>query len=133
MLLASSDAKRFFEDLRYVVLDELHSLVTSKRGHLLALGLARLRRYVPDLQMVGLSATVAEPDELRRWLVGQNPPGDMASLITVEGGAKPHIAILIPMSGCHGPGTPRICHPGSLRGDQKASDDAALRQHAQPG
>ncbi|MCO5082556.1 MAG: ligase-associated DNA damage response DEXH box helicase [Rhizobiaceae bacterium] len=94
LLLASSDAKRFFEDLRYVVLDELHSLVTSKRGHLLALGLARLRRYVPDLQMVGLSATVAEPDELRRWLVGQNPPGDMASLITVEGGAKPHITIL---------------------------------------
>ncbi len=94
LLLASSDAKRFFEDLRYVVLDELHSLVTSKRGHLLALGLARLRCYVPDLQMVGLSATVAEPDELRRWLVGQNPPGDMASLITVEGGAKPHITIL---------------------------------------
>ena len=94
LLLASSDAKRFFEDLRYVVLDELHSLVTSKRGDLLALGLARLRRYVPDLQMVGLSATVAEPDELRRWLVGQNPPGDMASLITVEGGAKPHITIL---------------------------------------
>ncbi len=34
-------------DLRYVVLDELHSLVTSKRGHLLALGLARLRRFEP--------------------------------------------------------------------------------------
>lgn len=94
LLLASSDARRFFEDLRYVVLDELHSLVTSKRGHLLALGLARLRRYVPDLQTIGLSATVAEPDELRRWLVGQNPPGDMAGCITVDGGAKPHITIL---------------------------------------
>ncbi|MCO5070947.1 MAG: ligase-associated DNA damage response DEXH box helicase [Rhizobiaceae bacterium] len=94
LLLASSDARRFFEDLRYVVLDELHSLVTSKRGHLLALGLARLRKYVPDLQLIGLSATVAEPDDLRRWLVGQNPPGDMAELITVAGGAKPYITIL---------------------------------------
>ncbi len=94
LLIASSDARRFFEDLRYVVLDELHSLVTSKRGHLLSLGLARLRHYVPGLQAIGLSATVAEPDELRRWLVGQNPPGDMADLITVAGGAKPDVSVL---------------------------------------
>jgi len=94
LLIASPDAARFFEDLRYVVLDELHSLVTSKRGHLLALGLARLRKFVPAMQTIGLSATVAEPDELRRWLVGQNPPGEMAGLITVEGGAKPDISIL---------------------------------------
>ena len=72
LLLASSDARRFFKDLRYIVLDELHSLVTSKRGHLLALGIARLRRFVPGVQAIGLSATVAEPDELRRWLVGQD-------------------------------------------------------------
>ena len=42
-----------------VVLDELHSLVTSKRGDLLSLGLARLRRLAPGLHAVGLSATVA--------------------------------------------------------------------------
>ncbi|RUV21233.1 ligase-associated DNA damage response DEXH box helicase [Mesorhizobium sp. M7A.F.Ca.MR.245.00.0.0] len=99
LLIAAGDAKRFFEDLRYVVLDELHSLVTSKRGHLLALGLARLRSFVPGLQTIGLSATVAEPDELRRWLVSQNPPKgstglSMAELIVVTGGAKPEISIL---------------------------------------
>ena len=94
LLISTKDAGRFFSGLRYVVLDELHSLVTSKRGHLLALGLARLRRLAPKLQTVGLSATVAEPDELRRWLVPQWPPGEMADLITVEGGAKPVITIL---------------------------------------
>nr|MBA3448246.1 DEAD/DEAH box helicase [Pseudaminobacter sp.] len=104
LLIASPDATRFFDSLRYVVLDELHSLVTSKRGHLLSLGLARLRRLVPSLQTIGLSATVAEPDELRRWLVSQNPPGDMAGLIIVAGGAKPEITILdseehVPWSG----------------------------------
>ena len=72
LLISTSDAPRFFSGLRYVVLDELHSLVTSKRGHLLALGLARLRRFVPQLQAIGLSATVSDPDELRRWLVGQD-------------------------------------------------------------
>ncbi|PWK64133.1 ligase-associated DNA damage response DEXH box helicase [Aminobacter sp. AP02] len=104
LLIASSDAERFFSDLRYIVLDELHSLVTSKRGHLLSLGLARLRAFVPGLQAIGLSATVAQPDELRRWLVNQNPAGDMADLITVTGGAKPEITILdseehVPWSG----------------------------------
>ncbi|EHK52387.1 ligase-associated DNA damage response DEXH box helicase [Allomesorhizobium alhagi] len=94
LLIATSDAKRFFEDLRYVVFDELHSLVTSKRGHLLALGLARLRAIVPGLQAIGLSATVADPDELRRWLVAQDPPGEMAELITVAGGAKPDVSVL---------------------------------------
>ncbi|TWG99949.1 ATP-dependent Lhr-like helicase [Mesorhizobium sp. J18] len=94
LLIASPDAERFFCDLRYVVLDELHSLVISKRGHLLSLGLARLRRFVPSLTAVGLSATVAEPDALRRWLVDQNPPGAMADIVTVAGGAKPEITIL---------------------------------------
>ncbi|MCV3243215.1 ligase-associated DNA damage response DEXH box helicase [Mesorhizobium sp. ZC-5] len=94
LLISTADAERFFSDLRYVVLDELHSLVTSKRGHLLSLGLARLRRFVPGLQTIGLSATVAEPDELRRWLVPQNPPGALSELITVAGGAKPNISIL---------------------------------------
>jgi len=77
LLIASPDAPRFFEDLRYIVLDELHSLVTSKRGHLLSLGLARLRRFVPDLQAIGLSATVSDPDELRRWLVPQGLPSPL--------------------------------------------------------
>jgi ATP-dependent helicase Lhr and Lhr-like helicase len=94
LLIAAPDASRFFAGLRYVIFDELHSLVTSKRGHLLALGLARLRRLRPGIQTIGLSATVSEPDELRRWLVSQNPPGAMAELLTVAGGAKPEITIL---------------------------------------
>src|SRR5690606_20006873 len=94
LLIASPDAERFFEDLRYVVLDELHSLVISKRGQLLSLGLARLRRLAQQPISVGLSATVAEPDELRRWLVDQNSEPEMADLVTVAGGAKPDITIL---------------------------------------
>jgi ATP-dependent helicase Lhr and Lhr-like helicase len=94
LMIAGPDAERFFSDLRFVVFDELHALVASKRGHLLALGLARLRKYVPDLRTVGLSATVSEPDELRRWLVSQAPPGATAGLVEVAGGAKPVIEIL---------------------------------------
>jgi ATP-dependent Lhr-like helicase len=94
LLIANRDAGRFFADLRYVIFDELHSLVTSKRGHLLSLGLARLRKLQPGVQTIGLSATVADPDALRRWLLPQLEGRPMASLVKVEGGAKPHITIL---------------------------------------
>jgi ATP-dependent Lhr-like helicase len=104
LLLANREAERFFADLKYVVLDELHSLVTSKRGHLLSLGLARLRKHAPDMRTIGLSATVAEPMDLRKWLSPQKDGGEPAGLITVSGGAKPDISILhtgerIPWSG----------------------------------
>ena len=94
LLIASRDAASFFEDLKTVILDELHSLVTSKRGHLLALGVQRLRSFCPALQVTGLSATVADPDALRRWLVTQNAARPMAELVQAKGGAKPDITII---------------------------------------
>ena len=53
LLLASADAPYLFGTLRRVVLDELHSLVTSKRGDLLSLGLARLFALAPQLTTSG--------------------------------------------------------------------------------
>nr|WP_210320197.1 ligase-associated DNA damage response DEXH box helicase [Pseudaminobacter soli] len=114
LLIASPDAKRFFSGLRYVVLDELHSLVTSKRGHLLALGLARLRRYVPSLQAIGLSATVAQPDELRRWLVPQGGffslEGEMAAQrpegVVSEGSASMSSAVVMTPTAAFGGTSP---------------------------
>src|SRR6201999_932971 len=71
LLLASADAPYLFGSLKRVVLDELHALVTRKRGDLLSLGLARLFRLAPGLATIGLSATVAEPEDLARFLVPQ--------------------------------------------------------------
>jgi ATP-dependent Lhr-like helicase len=100
LLLSANDADLFFADLDTIILDELHALVTNKRGDLLALGLARLRSLAPRLKTIGLSATVAEPDALRAWLVGQSSgaaatasqkDSALAGLLTVAGGAAPHI------------------------------------------
>ncbi len=104
LLLSATDADRFFADVDTVILDELHSLVVSKRGDLLALCLARLRTLAPKLKTIGLSATVADPDALRAWLVGQASSPALADLVTVSGGAKPEITILdsaerVPWSG----------------------------------
>jgi ATP-dependent Lhr-like helicase len=95
LLLASADAPYMFGALKRVVLDELHSLVTSKRGDLLSLGLARLFALAPQLTTVGLSATVAEPDELCRFLVPQPLHGQArADLVVAQAGAQPVVTML---------------------------------------
>jgi ATP-dependent Lhr-like helicase len=97
LLLASADAPYLFGSLRRVVLDELHALVTSKRGDLLSLGLARLWRLAPGLAVTGLSATVAEPDDLCRFMVPQPDGGAaLADLVVAQGGAEPHVTMLTP-------------------------------------
>jgi ATP-dependent Lhr-like helicase len=95
LLLASADAPYMFSTLKRVVLDELHSLVTSKRGDLLSLGLARLFALAPQITTVGLSATVAEPDELCRFLVPQPLEGQAhADLVMAQAGAQPNVTML---------------------------------------
>ena len=97
LLLASADAPYLFGSLKRVILDELHALVTSKRGDLLSLGLARLFRLAENLTSIGLSATVAEPAELARFMVpqrGGRAAQVAADLIVAEAGAPPHVTML---------------------------------------
>ena len=97
LLLATPDARTLFASLRRVIFDELHAIVASKRGDLLALDLARLRSLAPNLRATGLSATVRDPDELRRWLRAQDAAADdapRAALVTAPAGAAADLSIL---------------------------------------
>ncbi|MBR0777175.1 ligase-associated DNA damage response DEXH box helicase [Bradyrhizobium diazoefficiens] len=95
LLLSSDDAPFLFSSLKRIVLDELHALVTSKRGDLLSLGLARLWRLAPQMRAIGLSATVAEPDQLARFLVPQPGGREQAADIVVAGGAAPPLVEML--------------------------------------
>ncbi len=67
------DETRLFSDLRIVVIDEVHALAGSDRGaHLMSVleRIARLSRH--DVQRVGLSATVGNPDAILGWLQGSS-------------------------------------------------------------
>ena len=97
LLLSHKDAEKMFSGLRMIVLDELHALVTSKRGDLLSLGLARLHKLAPEAVSIGLSATVARPSELRAFLCPQDRDTGLtrlAELVQGGEGAEPHIRIL---------------------------------------
>lgn len=57
--------------LKAVVVDELHSIVESKRGTQLAVGLERLRRVSPEFQVVGLSATIGTKEAAAKLIFGR--------------------------------------------------------------
>ena len=103
LLVSHGDAARLFGSLKRIVLDELHALVTSKRGELLALDIARLAMLAPEVRLTALSATVARPDLLRDWIAAPLPAAP-AELLQGEAGAAPELAILagddrVPWSG----------------------------------
>jgi ATP-dependent Lhr-like helicase len=108
LLLSHKDAADMFGGLRTIVLDELHAIENTKRGDLLALGLGRLASLAPQARRVGLSATVADPGRLRRYLVPQFQGHErMADLVIADAGAPPDVAILrtrerIPWAGHRG-------------------------------
>jgi len=93
LFCAWEGARRYFEDLNCVIIDEVHAIWPSKRGDLLALGLARLSQFAPRCRRVGLSATVDDPELIRRWL----SPGDPALVDVVSGasGAPAVVDVLL--------------------------------------
>jgi helicase len=56
------------DDLACVVVDEVHLLGSESRGPTLEVTLATLQRLAPGVQIVALSATVANPGEVADWL-----------------------------------------------------------------
>ena len=102
LLIADAGAAHMLRHLKSIILDELHSLVTSKRGVLLSLALTRVQSFAPSARRIGLSATVADPEALQSWLapMGNGP----VPLVMGNAGAQPIIRILksaehVPWSG----------------------------------
>lgn len=108
LLIAQEGADAYFAGVERVILDELHALIANKRGHLLSLALARLRRLAPKLRLTGLSATVVDAQPLIDYLTPQHKAGAMsAKLIRADSGATPQVDVLysderIPWSGHSG-------------------------------
>jgi len=90
--------ERLFSHLKYVVIDEVHALAGTDRGAHLASVIQRLAVVGGnDLQRVGLSATVGNPEAILKWLGGSSRrPG-----VVVDPPAEPksnRISIALPGS-----------------------------------
>ena len=54
--------------VRLLVVDEVHLLHDAGRGPTLEMVITMLKHLVPPLQVLALSATIGNPDELAKWL-----------------------------------------------------------------
>ena len=102
LLMARTDITELFKNLKFVIIDELHTFFDSKRGHLLSLNLARLRSIKP-FQTIGLSATLKDTDLAKKYLSNNED----TKLVSTYSRVSPKITILksdnrIPWSG-HSP------------------------------
>ena len=79
LLLCRKDHATIFADLRCIVVDEWHELLSTKRGTQVELALARLRALCPQLRTWGVSATLGNLDVAADTLLG----------LTANGTARP--------------------------------------------
>ena len=70
ILLVAPKFREKLSHVKYVIIDEIHSLAENKRGVHLSLSLERLQHLIGQYTRIGLSATVSPIDEVARFLVG---------------------------------------------------------------
>jgi ATP-dependent Lhr-like helicase len=92
LLLGRNDAAQQFAHLQTVIVDEWHELLSTKRGVQTELCLARLRRWRPNLQTWGLSATLGNTEHAMKVLLGNPGRGAIqtASASTAEQAVESH-------------------------------------------
>jgi ATP-dependent Lhr-like helicase len=65
--------RQHLQQVRWVIVDEVHEMADSKRGSQLSLALERLRMLMGrEFQIIGLSATIGSPEKVAQFLVGNN-------------------------------------------------------------
>ena len=72
-MIVGSRMREHLANIRYLVIDEVHELVPSKRGVQLSVGLERLKELIassghPKPQIIGLSATIGSPKEVAEFI-----------------------------------------------------------------
>ena len=88
LLLSYPDFKESASELKAVVVDEWHELLSTKRGTQTELCLARLRKWNPSLRTWGLSATLGNLEVAMSALLGTNAEGTL-----INGGMKKKFVI----------------------------------------
>ena len=97
-LLLTSKAASMLKTVEHVIVDEIHSVASTKRGSHLALSLERLEEItIRPPQRIGLSATQRPLEELARFL-GGGAPSPRPVTIVDAGVRKPlELSVVVPV------------------------------------
>jgi len=76
---------RWMEEITVVVADEIHLIDSPDRGPTLEIVLAKLRQINPRMQIIALSATIGNADEIAKWLEASLVVSDWRPIILKEG------------------------------------------------
>ncbi len=86
--------RQHLQQVRWVIVDEVHEMADSKRGSQLTLALERLRWLTgKDFQLIGLSATIGSPEKVAQFLVGT---GRSVEIVRVPVARQMQLQILFP-------------------------------------
>ncbi|MBI4662602.1 MAG: DEAD/DEAH box helicase [Verrucomicrobia bacterium] len=97
LLLTSNSGRNLLRTVRTLIVDEIHAVVSNRRGAHLAISMERLEALAGrPLQRIGLSATQRPIDEVARFLVGSRPLISSSSAHTVPIAAFPLTPALSP-------------------------------------
>ncbi len=100
LLMACSKARETLENIRYVIVDEVHEMVSSKRGALLSLTLEYLikrtfERTGREPQRIGLSATIKPESIAAKYLGGVGQDGRLRRVSIVRHDSRKDIEVEI--------------------------------------
>ena len=76
LILTSPRARDVLRTVETVIVDEIHTMCSNKRGVHLSVSLERLERLSPGFQRIGLSATQRPLSEVAKLLGGRKVSGD---------------------------------------------------------
>ncbi|MEM0164304.1 MAG: DEAD/DEAH box helicase [Saccharolobus sp.] len=69
----ASRFREHYKNVKWVIIDEVHELINSKRGTQLSLLLERLKSFIGnDFQRIGLSATVRDEENVAKFIFGSS-------------------------------------------------------------
>ncbi|HET6964090.1 MAG TPA: DEAD/DEAH box helicase [Acidimicrobiales bacterium] len=127
-LLLTSKAASILRSVEHVIVDEIHSVASTKRGSHLALSLERLEEITArPPQRIGLSATQRPLQELARFLGGGAPTPRPVSIVDA-GVRKPlELSVVVPvedMGDLSRPGSGSTPGAGAGAGAGPAADGA---------